>query len=114
VTVSILADEAVERVVVTALRSNGYRVTVADERYGEGTVDEDLLLDATAHGELVLTHDRDFTELAGTHDHAGVLLSVSHSPDPGMIVRAIDDLLAVFTPESLQNELIYIDDWASS
>ena len=28
---SILADEAVERVVVTALRSNGYDVAVADE-----------------------------------------------------------------------------------
>lgn len=49
---SILADEAVERVVVTALRSNGYDVAVADERYGEGTVDEDLLRDAAERDEV--------------------------------------------------------------
>jgi hypothetical protein len=85
---------------------------VADERYGEGTVDEDLLLDAAARDEVVLTHDRDFAELAEAHDHAGILLSVSHSPDAGAIVRAIDNLLAVFTPGTLENELVYIDDWA--
>jgi len=89
VSLAILADEAVERVVVTALRSNGYDVAVADERHGEGTIDKDLLRDAAERGEVVLTHDRDFAALAGLHDHTGILILTSQSPDLGAIVQAI-------------------------
>lgn len=109
---SILADEAVERVVVTALRSNGYDVAIADERYGEGTIDEDILEDAAEHGEAVLTHDRDFVALAASHDHAGVLTITSQSPNPGAVVQAIDRLMTVFTRAELENELVWVEEWA--
>jgi predicted nuclease of predicted toxin-antitoxin system len=111
VSLSILADEVVERVVVTALRSNGYDVAVADERYGEGTVDEDLLRDAAERDEVVLTHDRDFVALAESYDHAGILLLAAQSPDPGSVVRAVDRLLTVFTRSELENELVWVEEW---
>ena len=108
---AILADEAVERVVVTALRSNGYDVAVADERHGEGTIDKDLIRDAAERGEVVLTHDRDFAALAGLHDHTGILILTSQSPDPGDIVQAIDKLVTVFTRSELENEIVWIEEW---
>jgi predicted nuclease of predicted toxin-antitoxin system len=111
VSLSILADEAVERVVVTALRSNGYDVAIADERYGEGTIDEELLQDAAERGEAVLSHDRDFAALDGSYDHAGILLITSQSPNPGTVVRAIDRLMTVFTRAALENELVWVEEW---
>lgn len=109
---SILADEDVQRVVVTALRENGYNVTRAVDRYGPSTVDCDLLEEATERSEVILTEDKDFAALATDHDHGGILLIASHNPDPGDIVRAVDRLQNVHDPDDLVGEVIWIENWA--
>jgi hypothetical protein len=109
---SILADEDVPRVVVTALQSSGYDVTRAADRYGEGTDDAALLADAADREEVLLTHDRDFIALAAATDHNGVFVLTSQSPEPGAVVRGVDRLTATVTAGELANELVWIEDWA--
>lgn len=55
---SFLADEHVPSVVVTTLRAHGYFVALAKERYGERTVDRELLEAGSADDRVLLTNDR--------------------------------------------------------
>lgn len=109
---SILVDENVERVVSTALRENGYDVTLARERYGPGTVDENLVEEALDRGEVILTRDRDFAALATDREHGGILLVASADADPGTIVRGVNRITEVHDYDDLANRVVWVENWA--
>jgi predicted nuclease of predicted toxin-antitoxin system len=73
-TLRFLADEHVPRVFVNALRSSGFEIRVAHERYGQGTDDRSILSRGTDEGFVVLTNDRDFARLADENKHTGIVL----------------------------------------
>jgi predicted nuclease of predicted toxin-antitoxin system len=109
---AFLADENVERVVVTTLRENGHQVVRADERHGEETVDPDLVADALSRNEILLTHDRDFAALADSRTHAGIMLIASPDPDPGDIARGVRHISNLLSRGEIDDTLIWIEDWA--
>ena len=71
---SLLVDEHVPRVFTGALRSTGFDVTTAQERYGQESVDSSILDDCAETVTVVLTNDRDFVRTADERDHAGVVM----------------------------------------
>lgn len=86
---SFVADEHVPQTVVNALRSNGYDVHRAQDTYGAGTDDKDLLKASTENGRVILTNDRDFARLAREIEHSGVILYNDQELRPRDVVRAI-------------------------
>lgn len=108
---SFLADEHVPNVVVTALRSNGYRVEIAKDRHGEGTVDSELLADASGRNLVLLTNDRDFVSHGSDLDHTGVVIYVTPELSPGAFVRAVGRIDHHYTPETMQNNVEWLEDW---
>lgn len=110
-TLAFLADEHVPRVLVSTLRSHGYTVTTAQERYGQDTDDDVMLADCADDGLVLLTNDRDFVELADSVEHAGVLLYTSTNPSPAALVQAVERLEQFVGPEELAGRLVWIEDW---
>lgn len=95
---SFFADEHVPNVVVTALRSNEYTVDLAKDRFGEETIDEEILETATEEGRVLLTNDRDFVEHDSSVDHVGIVIYTTQSLPPGEFVRGIDRIDRHYLP----------------
>ena len=110
-TVSFLADEHVPRVLTSTLRSNGYMVVTAQERYGHESVNETILQDCGDAGLAVLTNDRDFIALDETTDHAGIVLYTAQNPSPATFVGALDRVLQFHTSDELANQVVWLDEW---
>jgi predicted nuclease of predicted toxin-antitoxin system len=104
-------DENVPRAFVTALASNGFDVIHATEERGEDTVDESLLQWTASDNRVLVTNDRDFAELHTEHDHAGIAVYSNQSLTPGEFVTAIRRIDRQLSPESVRNELIWLDSW---
>lgn len=111
---SILADEHVPRVFVTALRSSGYDVTYAHERHGQETDDVALLADCVETGRLFVTNDRDFADLGEHHDHAGIVIYTDRNrllDRPLTAVTALDRLVSHYSPADLNGTVEWLDAW---
>ena len=65
---SILADENIDRAVVSALRSEGKDIETVLEIGLGGVSDAEVMRYAHTDGRVVLTHDRDFGLLARHSD----------------------------------------------
>lgn len=65
----LVADENVPTPVVEALRSNGYDVHRAQEEYGQGAPDRDILEACADEDRVILTNDNDFAVLAEDTEH---------------------------------------------
>jgi len=79
----LVADESVEAFIVNALRAAGRQVyDIADTT--PGIKDTDVLGLAFERGEVLLTDDKDFGELAFLHNqpHRGVILMRLHGTRP--------------------------------
>ncbi len=72
---NLLADESVDRQIVTRLRQDGHDVTYVAE-LGPGIADERVLERANEQDAILLTVDKDFGELAFRQKliHHGVVL----------------------------------------
>lgn len=83
---SFCTDEHVPSVLVTFLRSNGYRVETANDVFGEGTDDETLLAYCAEEGHLLITHDKkDFAGTVGnsiTAESSSIPIRSSRVPIP--------------------------------
>ena len=110
-TLRFFADEHVPSAVTSTLRSNGYTVVTAQERYGRESVDEELLGDCGRDGLVVLTNDRDFVELGDETDHAGIVVYTTPNPSPSEFAVAIDRVDRFFTPDELANRLVWLENW---
>lgn len=110
---SILADEHVPRVFVTALRSSDYDVVYAHERHGQATDDAELLADCAETGRLLVTNDRDFADLGGRHDHAGIVIYTDPNrllDAPLTAVAALDRLVS-YDEDDLRRTIEWLDAW---
>jgi predicted nuclease of predicted toxin-antitoxin system len=111
VTVRLFADEHVPSAVTATLRSNGYTVVTAQERYGQDSVDIELLRDCGRDGLVVLTNDRDFVELNDRADHAGIVVYTTPNPSPSAVAVAIDRIERSFADDELQDQLVWLESW---
>ena len=110
-TVQLFADEHVPSAVTATLRSNGYTVVTAQERYGQDSVDTELLRDCGRDGLAVLTNDRDFVELHDRIDHAGIVVYTTPNPSPSAVAVAIDRIERSFTDDELRDQLVWLESW---
>ena len=72
----ILADENMSRSTILALRAAGYDVVAVKEQH-PGLADEDILHMAQSDHRLIISHDKDFGELAvrcGLPASSGIIL----------------------------------------
>lgn len=107
----LLVDEHVPSVAVTALRSNGFSVERAQDRFGESTVDRTLLDATTDLDRVLLTNDRDFVRLHEDVEHAGIVVYTTQTLEATQFVaglRRIDDHLA---PSDLYDGIEWLERW---
>lgn len=111
---SLLADEHVPRVFTNVLRSNGFDVTTAQERYGQESVDASIFADCADEGMVVVTNDRDFVHLADERDHAGVIIYTDRRfllNDPLDAAGAIAEIDRYYSSETIRNTVEWLDNW---
>jgi len=108
---SFAVDEHVPRAWVSALESNGFSVrALPPERIGD-TDDESLLRWSAEQDRVLLTNDRDFLELDQRVEHAGIIVYATPSLSAGAFVRGIRRIDTQFPPETIRNELVWLDEW---
>ncbi|MDZ7689334.1 MAG: DUF5615 family PIN-like protein [Halobacteriales archaeon] len=106
----IVADEHVQSAVINALRSKGYEVRHAPEKYGQGDDDPELLRNCADDGRILLTNDRDFVRLADETDHSGVIIYTDQEVSPREVLRAIIRIDEAYT-NNLENQTVWIQGW---
>jgi hypothetical protein len=111
---SLLVDEHVPRVFTGALRSTGFAVTTAQERYGQESVDSSIFDDCAEEGLVIVTNDRDFVRLAAGRDHAGVIVYTDRRfllDDPLAAAGAIANIDRQYTSDEIRNTVEWLDNW---
>ena len=111
---SLLVDEHVPRVFTGALRSTGFDVTTAQERYGQESVDSSILDDCAETGTVVLTNDRDFVRTADERDHAGVVMYTDRRfrlDDPTNPAGALVEMNRYYSKDGMANTVEWLDNW---
>lgn len=96
------------------LRSNGFDVTTAQERYGQESVDTSILSDCADEGLVIITNDRDFVRLADECDHAGVIVYTDRRfllDDPVEAAEAIAEIDRYYSPKEIRNTVEWLDNW---
>src|ERR1022692_1583501 len=103
----LYADEDFPGPVVQMLRDLGHDVLTVQEAGRGGSVDAQVLADATADNRAVLTHNhRHYKRLHAKQSHAGIVSCTRDQTDlPGMAQRIHDTISA--TP-NLANQFIRI------
>lgn len=112
---TILLDEHVGRVFERVLRERGYHVEQAKDRFGEHTVDAELLQWCGDNGTLLLSNNaRDFEALDERIDHAGILLVYDQrllDADPEGLARTVDEVLEQYGVEGVANQVVDLEEW---
>lgn len=111
-TISFLADEHVNRVVVLELRANGYDVTWVDGGYEPGTPDRTHLERSVAEERVILSNDADFARLHDEYDHGGIILYADQHIPVTRFVAAVKRIERVVPRDHLFGSLIWLDEWA--
>ena len=113
---AICTDEHVPSVFVTTLRSNGYDVIRANDVFGEGTNDRQLLGYCGEHNRILITHDKkDFSSTIGEEvAHTGIIIytdPIFLRRNPETAVRTVDRIFEHYPQKELANERIWLDQW---
>lgn len=97
------------------LRERGHDVQQAKDRFGEDTNDGELLHWCGEHGALLVSNNaKDFEELHGEVDHAGLLLYYDQNlpdEDPEGVARTVEKVLEQYSSEELANSVVTLDGW---
>ncbi|WP_290815866.1 DUF5615 family PIN-like protein [Halovivax sp.] len=113
-TTALLLDEHVPRILETTLAANGYETVRADDRFGERTVDAELLDWCRERGYVVLSNDRDFIRLTDDRGHAGIVLYTDPAwvrTEPSEVVALVDRVVEAFASDGLSDRVIWLDAW---
>jgi predicted nuclease of predicted toxin-antitoxin system len=105
----LVADENVPTPVVEALRSNGYEVHRAQEEYGQGTADGEILEACADEGRVILTNDNDFALLVEDAEHAGVVVYNDQNLRTREILRGVVSIDNAY--DSPENQLEWLEGW---
>jgi len=109
---ALLADEHVPRVFVATLRSSGYTIERAQDRYGQRSVDETILDDCRDDGLVVLTNDRDFVRIGKERDHAGIVMYTDRNRSldaPLEAVGAVDRIDRHYSPDAISENMEWLE-----
>lgn len=113
--VRLLLDEHINRVFERVLAESGYHVDQVKDRFGERTVDRDLLEWCAEHDAVLVTNNtRDFEPLHDRMDHVGIFMIYDQrlpDRDPEGFARTIDEILRQYDSESVANETVDLDAW---
>lgn len=60
---------------------------------------------------MLLTNDRDFVSLGKEVDHSGIVIYVARELSPGPFVRGIRRVDRQFTPQTMRNNIEWLEDW---
>lgn len=104
---SFVADVHVPRAIVHAMSGGGFDVS----RAPDATRDEAVLERAAAGSAVLLTNDRDFTALHGVVDHAGIIMYSKPPVAAGTVLRGIRRIDRQFSPSSMENTVLWLEDW---
>jgi len=105
----LVADENVPTPVVEALRSNGYDVHRAQEEYGQGTDDYELIEACANEERVILTNDNDFATLNEETEHAGVIIYNDQDLRTREILRGVIRIDDEY--DGLKNQLEWLEGW---
>jgi hypothetical protein len=112
---TFLLDEHVGRMFERVLTERGYDVEQAKDRFGERTSDSELLEWCHENRVIFLTNNgKDFERLHRDYDHSGLLLYYDQGRpdrDPEGVARAVDEVIAQYGFDGLENELVDLDEW---
>lgn len=92
----LLTDENIHPWVTAILRGLGFDVLDVKETLGQGRTDREVLEAACNDGRVVVTHDRDFGQLAvaGGEEITGILYLRPGNIDPTFVEKMLHTLLA--------------------
>lgn len=110
-TISFLADEHVNRVVVGELRANGYGVEWVGDDYDPGTPDSVHLERSGTADLVILSNDSDFARLHDQYEHGGVILYDDQNIPVTTFVAAIIRIDRFVPREELYGNLVWLDEW---
>ncbi|MFC7058573.1 DUF5615 family PIN-like protein [Halovenus salina] len=114
-TPELLLDEHVGRVFEHILRSRGYPVSQAKDRFGEHTSDRALLRWCGENETLLISNNaKDFEALHREVDHSGLLLYYDQKlpdEDPEGLARTVDAVLEQYGIAELSNNVVELDEW---
>lgn len=114
-TVRLLLDEHVGRVLERVLRDRGYDVVQAKDEFGEHTTDADLLRWCRENDAILVSNNaKDFHALHESIDHSGLFLFRDQrlpDNDPEGLARTIAVVLEQYDPDELANERVYLGTW---
>lgn len=97
-----LADENVDRPVVEKLRSKDVDVLSVDEEE-KGISDREVLEKAVRENRVLITFDRDFSDVSGSHPG---IIRVTSVAEYGVIVRMVEDISESFTSSDLEDTVV--------
>ena len=97
----LLLDTNVDLSVVPALAAAGHDVRSVVHEMGGDALDSDIIAFAERASRIIVTHDRDFGDLAVHHEqpHAGIVYLRLRTGDASMIARRITAVLHQFESE---------------
>jgi Domain of unknown function (DUF5615) len=113
--IRVYLDEDVHPFVAHALRLRGWGAATTFQLGRQQCTDADQIPYATQNGYSILTYNvRDFPRLhheilAGGGNHSGIL--VATQDDPRRTIRALLNLIALFSADDLHNQLLYVNNW---
>ncbi|WP_420642191.1 DUF5615 family PIN-like protein [Candidatus Leptofilum sp.] len=102
-------DENVDPVIAKALLQYGIDVTTTVDAGLRTLSDHEHLEYATKDGRVVVTHDSDFLRMARQGDpHAGIAYCHKDSRSIGELIRALQLIYDVLTPDEMKNQVEYL------
>ena len=107
-----LADENIPYPLIKEMRKNGYSVRVLKEENLSGTDDQNIANLSKEEGLIIMTFDKDFTDLEmfPLEKHAGVVVLRYKNKHPKVIIPRVLQLLNSATIKRATNSLIEIFD----
>ena len=102
-------DENVDPVIAKALLRYGIDVTTTVDAGLRTLSDREHLKYATTEGRVVVTHDRDFLRMASQgNQHAGIANCHKEARSIGDLIRALQLIYDVLTPDEMKNQIEYL------
>ena len=112
----VYLDEDVHPFIADALRLRGWDALTTNDAGRRSAGDRDQVLFANEKGYAFLTYNvRDLPRIhyemtAASEHHSGIIVAVQD--DPRRTIRALLNLLASVSAETLCNSLVYANNWA--
>jgi predicted nuclease of predicted toxin-antitoxin system len=102
-------DESVSSAIASGLRRRGIEVTTATDTELRHASDEEHLAFAFRERRVLVTHDADFLVLAAKGiPHAGIAYCHLKSRSIGQIIRALETMSTLLSPDQIANQVQFI------